>query len=198
MKKTLAIGAVMAVALTVPAEAHPQIKQDGNDTRGPLDVRRSSIAHTNETLTGKISTYNRWSGLSDKGNNVLFWFTGPYRKTPVLVAAVRRRNDRLVAPIFDVTGNRPQIVGRAAARRIGPKSLRVIVPLRLATGLRSQLLWRVTTLYKGGACEKACGDVTPNGDFAFLHYLDNPPPGGPPDPPPPPMTRSGWAEISAR
>jgi hypothetical protein len=199
VKKTLVISAGMALVLAAPAAAGPQIKHDGNDTKGPLDVRRSRITHTNETLTGKIATYNPWSSLSRKGNRVLFWFTGPYRRTPVLFAAVRRKNGRLVAPIFDVTGRKSRRMGQATARRIGPTSLHVTVPLRLLTGLQSELLWGVSTFYKGGACVETCEDFAPNRDYFYLHYLDNPPPGGPPDPPPPPDDRMEISrEISAR
>jgi hypothetical protein len=68
------------------------------------------------------------------------------------------------------------------------------------SGLQSELVWWVTTFFKGGvSCRKGCQDLAPNGDAAYLHYLDNPPPGGPPDPPPLPDDRMELSrEITAR
>jgi hypothetical protein len=164
--KALAIAVVLAVSvMSVPAHAAgADRRRDKNDVKGILDIRNLRVGWTNTTLFLTITTYATWKPKvvgRRTPNGFIAYFTGPEKDVKEYYAVIFASNKKLVAPLF-VKGQRSPI-GEGTARKLGPKSFKVIIQRDVVEGLANTLFWAGTSFYKNRnkGCTKLCIDNSP-------------------------------------
>jgi hypothetical protein len=164
--KALAITVILAVSfMAVPAHAAGvDRRRDKNDVKGILDIRSLRVGWTNTTLSLTITTYSTWK-LKTVGrqtrNAFAAYFTGPEADVKEYFAVIVASKKKLVAPLFVKGQDSP--IGKGTARKLGPKSLKVIIRRDTVEGLSNTLFWAGTSFYKNKSkgCRKLCIDNSP-------------------------------------
>lgn len=143
---------------------HPR---DGNDVRGPLDVRRVRTGLDRSRPIWRIAMRSRWStrGIWDRGYAVILLDTRGDAAPDHYVVA-RSTGRRFSATLFRVRpkGRDRQMRGGAKAWRPNQRSVTVRVALR-RLGLdpaRQYFGWGVKTLFTGSGCRRVCLDPVPS------------------------------------
>jgi hypothetical protein len=180
-----AVGAALLVAsLALPAEATHTNLEDGNDVRGPLDLRTVVLREDRGPYAWVFRTYSRWSvrGIWDSGFFVVELET---LGSPAVdyVVVVRSDGRSMVADLFRRRGGGDQVHRRRlSAWRAGGRGAGVDVPrLALRVGAnRLSFFWSSTSLFTGPRCTRTCADRTPDGDTMVEQVIG----GGSPTPSP--------------
>jgi hypothetical protein len=158
---------VVCVALAIPllAAARRGALRDGNDTKGPLDIRRVRLIGETKPVW-KTFMGRRWTArrLRDRGFVLVFLDTFAGERADYYVLA-RSTGSRLQATLYrDRAARGDRRVMRLDLWRRDRRSVSVRVPLRrLRVGAqRDRFDWYVQTLMSSGRCRRVCFDRAPN------------------------------------
>lgn len=165
----LALCALLVTALAaLPflALANHEPATDGNDTRGPLDVRRVTVKGTRAKPKWRVSTFARWGARSiwDKGYGLV--------RVDALgddhfdhYALVRSNGYALDATLWRDRKRKDDVrVGRLHVARSDRRSFSVRIPLRRLQmpDARPFYRWYVETIAVTRRCPRACLDRAPD------------------------------------
>jgi hypothetical protein len=197
MKRGVALGLAVALlgglaAIPLLAWANHQPTTDGNDTRGPLDVKRVDVKGTRSKPKWRVSTFGRWGAQSiwDKGFGLVHIdaFGDEYYDH---YALVRSNGFGLEASLWRDRKRKDDVrVGKLEVARTNRRSFTVRIPLeRLKIpDARVFYRWYVQTIVTG-VCPRSCFDRAPD-KGAVTEFISQPPPQStiPPTPSIPPVT----------
>jgi hypothetical protein len=167
-KRWLLVVVVLCVAaLAVPwlASAQHQVVQDGNDTAGPLDVRRVKVDFT-ERPRWTIGTWNGWTveRLWDRGYFLIQLDTFSTERFDYY-AFVRSTGYGMKGTLVRDRAKKPDYtVSKIKAFKSARNQLRVRFPLskmRIGDG-RLFYRWAVQTIATMNKCPTSCFDLAPN------------------------------------
>ncbi len=157
--------AVAAAAVPLIASADHTAVVDGNDTKGPFDVRRV-IVQGATTPRYDVVTFPRWTvaRVWDRSYGFVFFdtFGG---EAPDYYVLARSDGYRMRALLYrDKVRKKDRVVGKVKAWRPGKRSFAVKVPLRKMKFPEQRLVygWWVLTLHTGTSCKKVCFDRAPD------------------------------------
>jgi hypothetical protein len=171
-----ALGVLLVVAaLALPARATRTDVDDGNDTRGLLDLRAVVLRHDHGPYTWAFQTFSRWSArrIWDAGFFVVELDTLGSPATDYVVV-VRSDGRSMSADLFRRRGGGEEVHRRRlSAWRSGSRGVDVEVPrLSLRIGAnRFSFFWSATSLFTGRRCAKSCTDRAPDGDTMVEELL---------------------------
>lgn len=138
---------------------------DGNDTAGPLDVRRVVAWARNSNPVWTIRTWNRWTRRSiwDSGH-LLVHFDSFGSAGFDYYALIRSTGTRMRGLLFRAADGRDYVVSGLEVWRPDGRSVAVVVPLRRLRlpVTRTYYRWLVRTLYTGNGCGRVCIDRVPD------------------------------------
>ena len=172
-RRTLA-RVVLAVCAAAAAASMPLIASadhtavvDGNDAKGPFDVRRVTVEGT-RTPRYDVVTFPRWSvaRVWDRSYGFVFFDTFGGEAADYYVLA-RSDGYRMKALLYrDRARKKDRVIGAVKAWRPGKRSFAVKVPLRKMTFPEQRLVyfWWVQTLHTGTSCKRVCFDRVPDRD----------------------------------
>lgn len=161
----VALTVAVVVPLAAPVQASHVNVADGEDSRGPLDVRRV-VPSGGAYAKWRIDSYTRWSRrmIWDRGYLMVYLDTFGTKRHDyyALIWADKRRlratlvRDRREKSDIAV---RPLPLGRPS-----PRSVRVTVGLKnLKLGKdRATYNWYLQTLWTGAECRRVCFDWAPD------------------------------------
>ena len=149
-----------------PASGHTFTKPDGNDSRGKLDIRTSTVSHTATSIVFKIRTYDAWTPASLQDDSYL-------------AVTIDKNNDRTYercAFIFFASRLRGvltncgggQFIRNVPVAKLNPTTVKVTIP-KSQTGLVHW--WATETGWLGTGCPSGCTDFSPNRFPDILHDL---------------------------
>jgi hypothetical protein len=163
--RTVRIGLVAALAAqllvlsTGHAVAHTETISDGNDTRGPLDIRSATVSHIHGTeVDHHIETFGDWS-VGTLGNDsffVIVFDTSGTHKTFERCAFAFQTRKRLRGSLTNC-GSR--YITSIDVSKEGGSGVDIKVPY---TRLGDSYRWAAESVYAGGSCAHPCVDVVPN------------------------------------
>lgn len=192
----LAVSAVLLAALAaVPllAWANHQPATDGNDTRGPLDIRRVEVKGKRLNPKWRVSTFGRWGARSiwDKGFGLIHIdaFGDEHYDH---YALVRSNGFALEASLWRDRKKKDDVrAGKLRVARTNKRSFTVQVPLRRLDMPDARVFyrWYAQTIVVAAGCPRSCFDRAPD-DGAVTEFIPQPPPPStiPPTPSIPPVT----------
>lgn len=160
-------------------------RDDGNDTKGILDVSRVRLDHRRSPHVARVITFRTWSParIWDRGYLVVFLDTR-YGEDPEHFVLVRSIGRRLHASLHRARANGPDpVLASVKVRRPSGRSVAVNLPfIKMLVGpSRTEYRWWVYTLLSEGVCPKVCIDRVPN-----RGSIEQPLPGVTPSPSPSP------------
>jgi hypothetical protein len=160
---------VMGMLPTGPASAHTYTKSDPDDTRGLLDLRSASVAHTSTQVVHSFRTFAGWAPR-DLG-----------QISSAFIIGIDKNNDasqaercvfvffksRLRATLFNcINGG---VIGPVPVSKPNRTTVKVKIP-KTQTGLSYR--WAVISLYfEKKPCLNGCFDGVPNLSGFILHDL---------------------------
>jgi hypothetical protein len=177
------------------ARANHQPTTDGNDTPGPLDVRRVDVKGTSSTPKWLVTTFGRWGARSiwDKGYGLVY-LDAVGDEHYDHFALVRSNGFRLEATLWRDRKHKDDVrIGALHVARTNKRSFTVRVPLRRLDIPEARLFyrWYVQTIVVTRRCPRSCFDRAPD-EGAVTEVVPQPSP--PTSPPPtisiPPVTPS--------
>jgi hypothetical protein len=162
----LALCALLAAAaIPFVASADHIGLQDGNDTKGPFDVRRIKVAGARRPRYNVV-TFPRWkvAQVWDRSYGLVYFdtFGGD---APDYYVLVRSDGYRMRARLYrDKARKKDRILSAVKAWRPGNRSFAVRVPLGRMRFPEQRLVyhWWVMTLHTGTLCKKVCFDRAPD------------------------------------
>jgi hypothetical protein len=164
------VGSLLAAGLFTagPASAHNFTKSDGDDTRGLLDLRSASVAHTSTAVVHSFRTFAGWAP-SELG-----------RFSSAFVIGIDKNNDarqaeRCVIVFFarrlraTLTNCGRNAIAALPVSKPNRTTVKVTIP-KSQTGLSYR--WAVVSLYfEKKPCLNGCFDGIPNLSSFILHDL---------------------------
>jgi hypothetical protein len=164
------VGSLLAAGLFTagPASAHNFTKSDGDDTRGLLDLRSASVAHTSTAVVHSFRTFAGWAP-SELG-----------RFSSAFVIGIDKNNDarqaeRCVIVFFarrlraTLTNCGRNAIAALPVSKPNRTTVKVTIP-KSQTGLSYR--WAVVSLYfEEKPCLNGCIDGIPNLSSFILHDL---------------------------
>jgi hypothetical protein len=157
-------GIVGAIAI-----AGPNTVQDGNDTRGVLDVKTVRWSHPSGEPPGwKIVTFDGWSARKLWDRGYLYVLVDTVGGDPAEYAAQVRSDGRRLSGVLYRLGKgangRDVAVSALSVRKPGAAAVAVRIPLkRLHFGpARTFYRWWTVTTLSGEKCPSTCVDRAPN------------------------------------
>ena len=169
------LAAGVGLSLTGTAQANVLTRIDGNDTRGPLDIRSASHGHAGNAVTHTIRTFAPWSRalLGPRTPNAFLLFVGTDRDpAPERVVLIFSSGGRMVALVLRPNG---ALVGRATASKPNGRTVRVSIP-RARLGSPAGYRWQAFSVFetRRGTCANGCVDRVPNASGRVLHDITAP------------------------
>lgn len=164
-RSTTVLVAVLLLALcATPALANTRRMEDGNDTRGVLDIARISHGHRRHELVHTMRLREAWPVKKLKSDAfALFYFELPGNpdSRPERTIQIEHEKGRLVARMYDMLAEPSQHMGRVTLRRPDFKTLRVSFSKSLLRDGLKRYKWNaVTFVEKGrGVCPRTGGCV---------------------------------------
>jgi hypothetical protein len=153
-------------ALPLLARANHQPADDGNDTRGPLDVRTVQVKGTRAKPKWRVTTFGRWGPetIWDKGYGLvrLDAFGDEHYDH---YALVRSNGFALQASLWRDRRRKDDVrVVKLHVARTNKRSFTVRVPLRRLNIPDARLFyrWYVQTIVVTSACPRSCFDRAPD------------------------------------
>src|SRR5262249_20681007 len=140
------------------------IKRDGNDTRSPLDLRRVRLVHAGPHIDQFfITAWNPVTNLEldpvHHGNLLIGFDVNNKPRHFEFVAYLFARPSGLRGVLYDP---REQTASPVVAARLGPRSFRIDIPLRLI-GNPINYRFAAFGFYAATPCARhACTDAAPN------------------------------------
>ena len=176
----IAAGLLAALAaIPLLAWANHETTTDGNDTRGPLDVKRVDVKGTRSKPKWRVSTFGRWgpNAIWDKGYALVHLdaFGDEHFDH---YALVRSNGFALEATLWRDRKRKDDVrAGKLHVARTNKRSFTVRVPLRRLDMPESRLFyrWYVQTIVVTGRCPRSCFDRAPD-DGAVTEVVPQPPP----------------------
>jgi hypothetical protein len=169
----LAAGLLAAPAAT--ASAHEDVRKDGNDVRGPLDLRAAAVGHKGEgSVTHTLTTYGSWKPkLLRGGSYFAIAFDTDADPTDFERCAFALYQNGLHGQLSNC-GRRK--VGKVDVRKPSARSIEFTVGLRKLLGPEGgDYRWEAFSFYRNDhGCAKACSDSVPNHPPLLLHDLTSP------------------------
>ena len=159
---------VMSLLSAGPAAAHNSTKTDPDDTRGLLDLRSASVAHTSNAVVHSFRTFAGWAPR-DLGRASSAFFIGIDKNND-------RQPERCVLVFFarrlravSLNCNTGVASGPLPVSKPNRTTVRVTIP-KAQTGLSYR--WAVISLYfEKKPCLNGCIDGIPNLSGFILHDL---------------------------
>ena len=168
---------LMAGLLVVPAaaSAHEDVRRDGNDTRGPLDLRSAAVGHQGDgSVTHMLTTFASWKPkLLRSGSYFAIAFDTDNDPSDFERCAFALYSDGLRGQLSNC-GRRK--VGNVDVRKPGPRSVELTLGLgRLLGPAGGDYHWAAFSFFRNDhGCAKACSDSTPNHAPLLFHDLTPP------------------------
>ncbi|MGH3024561.1 MAG: hypothetical protein ACRDNI_12960 [Gaiellaceae bacterium] len=170
--------AALAVTLFTAGNAYADRNRisDGNDIRGPLDIRSATHGHAGGRVVHTISTFARWRpGLLGPSTPNLFALeiSTDGDRAFERVVLVYSRNGRMIARVFRLSRGRLFLIGPAAASKPNGRTVRVTIArsrLGNPAGYRSTAH---SQYQAAGVCSGSCVDHAPNSG-GVLHDITAP------------------------
>ena len=164
------LGAVVVLLLlTAPGVAAsaevPAFRSDGNDTNGPLDVRR--VYKDDASPPGwTVTTWSRWTNarIWDAGYVLIFFDTFGTKRFDYY-ALLRSTGSRMQGLLWhDRVKQRDRQIAYLRTWRPDRLRVRTKIPLRkmILGARRLNYRWYVSTLYTGKRCPNVCFDRVPD------------------------------------
>jgi hypothetical protein len=187
--------ALLACVVAVPllAWANHEPARDGNDTRGPLDVRRADVKGTRSKPKWRVATFGRWTARSiwDKAYGLVH-VDALGDEHFDHYALVRSNGFGLEATLWRDRRRRKDVrVGKLHVARADKRSFTVRLPLRRLDMPDARVFyrWYVQTIAVTRSCPRSCFDRAPDAG-AVTEVVPGPDPtsSGPPTPSIPPIT----------
>jgi hypothetical protein len=163
------------LVLPASAEAHETVREDGNDTRGPLDLSVVSVGHSGETaVTHTLRTFEPWKAKDLKGGSYLvvaFDVGGDDSDFERCAFAFFR--SRLRGRLTNCGRRR---LSNVMVHRSNGRSVTFTVGLEKLLGEDGgDYRWVAFSFYRNDhACSDACGDSVPNHLPELFHDLTPP------------------------
>lgn len=169
-------GAVAAMAVLflvagTPVAADTSSRRDGNDTRGPLDIKRIAHGHTSDgKLWHKVVMHGRWGAKDLRGEDeIRFYFSNDREdRYDEVHATVALKNGKLGAWIFPYTeGSDYASVGpseRIRFVRPDRSSVKIFFDRSWMKNRTGRYTWSLGTDYKNrdsDNCARGCFDYAP-------------------------------------
>lgn len=177
MKRMWAV-VLVAGLLAVPvasASAHGDVRKDGNDTRGPLDLRSAAVGHKGpRSVTHTLTTFTSWKPkLLRNGSYFALAFDTDDNPADFERCAFAFYQGGLRGQLSNC-GRRK--VGKVDVRKTGPRSVEFTVGLGKLLGPGAgDYRWEAFSFYRNAhGCAKACSDSVPNHPPLLLHDLTPP------------------------
>jgi hypothetical protein len=170
----LAVLAGVFLVLAGTAHADPLTRSDGNDTRGPLDIRRAAHGHAGTAVTHTIRTFGPWSKalLGPQTPNAFFLVVSTDGDAAAeRIVLIFSSGGRMVALVLRPNGT---LVGRASASKPDARAVRVSIP-RARLGSPAGYRWQAFSYFEGRlTCRSGCVDRVPNAAARVLHDITPP------------------------
>jgi hypothetical protein len=160
---------VMGLFSAGPAAAHNFTKTDPDDTRGLLDLRSASVAHTSNAVVHSFRTFAGWAPR-DLGRLSSFFVIGLDRNNDASQAercVLVYYRSGLRATLFNcITG---ATIGQVPLSKPNRTTVKVTIP-KAQTGLSYR--WSIVSIYvEKKPCLNGCFDGIPNLSGFILHDL---------------------------
>jgi hypothetical protein len=160
---------VMGLLSAGPASAHSFTKNDPDDTRGLLDLRSASVAHTSNAVVHSFRTFAGWAPR-DLGRLSSFFVIGLDRDndpSEVERCVLVYFRSRLRATLFNCISG--ATISQLPLSKPNRTTVKVTIP-KTQTGLSYR--WSVVSLYfEKKPCLNGCVDGIPNLSGFILHDL---------------------------
>jgi len=160
------IALVVGVALLVPLFAfarHADVT-DGNDTKGPLDIKRSELVQVSPAKWN-VKTWVGWKAAEvwDRGFVVVYIDTFGSSRVDYY-ALVRSNGSKMVGALYRDRANKKDFKVRSVrAGHPQRRLVRVVVPLGQLRRRDSKVFrWYTLTMFSGERCKRFCFDRAPN------------------------------------
>ncbi|HEX2196145.1 MAG TPA: hypothetical protein VHJ76_04390 [Actinomycetota bacterium] len=164
----IALGLCAALALaSLPftASADHFAVTDGNDTKGPFDVRRVKVAGTRKPRYDVV-TFSRWTAARAWDRSfALLYFDTFGGDAPDYYVMVRSDGRRMRGRLYrDKARKKDRPLAFVKTWKPGKRSFAARVPLRKMKFPEQRLVyhWWVLTLHTGRKCKKVCFDRAPD------------------------------------
>jgi hypothetical protein len=166
MKRVILICTVYfgLVATALPAGAHDQVRFDGSDTGGRLDISAAGTGHDDDFVYAVVQSHRQFANarlgqggdmyvdLRTRGFNGYVWVNYTFR---------------LVGTLWRYRPGNDQRVGGVPVVRLNPRTIGVIVRRsQIGAVVNNTVWWWASTWEQGYGW-----DYIPNGDFVVRHYL---------------------------
>ncbi|HVF52307.1 MAG TPA: hypothetical protein VNC78_01740 [Actinomycetota bacterium] len=155
---------ITSVAVPLLATAEHRIVTDGNDSRGPLDIRATKLRSLGRG-EWVITTWKPWNAATIWDWGYLLVRIDSFASPRFdYYALIRSNGTRLVAELWrDREAQRDLKVRRLRVERRGRVGVAVFVPLdSLRFDSRVRFTWIAQTLTTGPRCRRVCIDRAPN------------------------------------
>ena len=174
MRKMLAVAAVLvlgAALISGAASAHTKGVDDENDVKSPLDLRRVSLSHDDDSLTVMWRTWRRFGPRPfSHGAELSFFSRGVDYSWGFEVTIVRRHGDWL-AQFWNMDTN---VRRKLPATRPYPRIARVEIPRSLLPeSVQEKLQWSARSILTQdtGPSAAATADFAPDDVAYAVHDL---------------------------
>ena len=169
------LAAGVCLSLAGPAQANVLTRSDGNDTRGPLDIRSASHGHAGSLVTHTIRTFAPWSKavVGPRTPNAFAVFVSTDGDAaPERIVLAFSSGGRMVALVVRPNGS---LIGRAAAVKPNGRTVRMSIP-RARLGSPAGYRWQAFSYFETGTgrCANGCLDRVPNATARVLHDIRAP------------------------
>jgi len=169
----LAAGLLAVPATT--ASAHEDVRRDGNDARGPLDLRAAAVGHKGAgSITHTLTTFSSWKPkLLRNGSYFAVAFDTDDDPSDFERCAFALYQNGLRGQLSNC-GRRK--VAKVDVRKVSPRAVELTVGLGKLLGPNGgDYRWEGFSFYRNDhGCEKACSDSIPNHPPLLLHDLTPP------------------------
>jgi hypothetical protein len=145
---------------------------DPNDTRGALDLRAATHAHSGRRVVHTLATFASWPAglLGPRTPNFLaLALDTKGDRRPERIVVIVSGHGRLAAGVFTRAG---RYVGSATASRPNAHTVRVSIR-RARLGPAAGYRWAALSYFEGAGCSRGCADLAPNHGLV-LHDLTAP------------------------
>ena len=140
------VGASLLATMT-PANAHVQVRWDGNDSRSPLDIEWAGIGHTSRFYFGAARMVNSFrSAMLGRRGDFYVDLDSRGDRSPDYYVWINYSNG-IKAKVYKYTTNSSVYVGQGSAWRYDASTVNFRFPRRLVRRSGDYIRWYASTRY---------------------------------------------------